>query len=104
VGVSPLEGAGVPVGDGSATPHAADANSNTPAAAQPDRGKARTWHPLQDRSTRRAPLNAGLTFHGNAPRLGLPILITQCSRRDNGQVEQSQPCAAGVVAVYWLIK
>jgi hypothetical protein len=48
VGGRPLEGACVPVGDGCATPQAADANSNIPAAAaQPDRGEARTWHPFK---------------------------------------------------------
>jgi hypothetical protein len=36
-----LGGAGDPVDGGSATAQAADANSNIPAAAQPDRGKAR---------------------------------------------------------------
>jgi hypothetical protein len=48
VGERPLEGADFPVGDGSATPQAADANSNIPAAAaQPDRSKARTWNPFK---------------------------------------------------------
>ena len=47
VGGRPLEGAGATVDDGSATAQAADANSNIPAAAQADRGKARTWNPLQ---------------------------------------------------------
>src|SRR4029453_10265782 len=47
VGARPLEGAGVPVGDGSAGAQAADANSNIPAAAQPDCGKARTRNPFQ---------------------------------------------------------
>jgi hypothetical protein len=47
VGARPLEGAGAAADDGSATAQAADANSNIPAAVQPDRGKACTWNPFQ---------------------------------------------------------
>jgi hypothetical protein len=59
-----LGGAGYPVDGGSATAQAADANSNIPAAAQPDRGKARTWNPFKTEapavhhSTRGMPLRA----------------------------------------------
>jgi hypothetical protein len=55
VGGKPLEGAGAPIDDGFAAPvddvsamvQAVDAISNIPAATQADRGKARTWNPLQ---------------------------------------------------------